>query len=127
MTDLAQRRDGSFVLVHLDSVYDLNVNTGELAHRFTDTTVAGHDGRAPDFAGVAPMLDPNAILTYDVTYDDDLWSYDEVDSYNRTLVEQHMIPGYNAGRGDLAGIVVPEPASAMLLGAAGLVLVRRRR
>jgi len=130
-TDIAQAPDGSFLIGGAagNDLYALDVTTGQLALVHTDNT-AQPDGWIPTFAGLAfstDAADPETLFSYDVARSDDIWTYQTDAAYARSALHINIIPGYNAGRGDLATTPVPEPACAAVLLAGLSVLVRRRR
>ncbi len=133
VVDLTQRSDGSVVMVDSattgSAFYDLDLNTGVLSLRHTDTASAS-DGITINHAGIAASPDgddPDRLVTYDVSWDDDIFHYDPANSWSRTNGPLNIINGYNAGRGDLAGPVIPEPATLALLAIGALFAGRAKR
>lgn len=126
VADLTQRSDGSFVMVNDLGFYELDLATATVTELFVETAAASHDGRVPTFAGLATTSEDGVLLGYDVTFDDDLWLYDEGNGYDRTLAHQNIISAYNAGRGDLASLPIPEPATLLMAVVGSTALLRRR-
>lgn len=115
-TDIAISRAGTFFLVSTYDVYTVDMSTGALTlqHNFPGTTDA--------LAGIAFSTNgpDNILFGYEVNGTDDLYGYDIDNNFARTTFKTDFIPGFNAGRGDLASITpVPVPG-AMLLGMLGL-------
>ncbi len=139
LSDIAQRPYGPFIVSDVNSFYALDTSTGALQLLHTDA-VPGPDGFTVSLAGLA--LSPNAsdsqtLFTYDVTQDDDIFAYDSGSGFARSLLHPDIIPGYNAGRGDLAAppfrhMIPALSKRAVVLFAGGIliagrVLLRRRR
>jgi len=93
-------------------LYEVDLATGALT-LFLDDAEPGPDGIAPHGAGLAVPTDPldARIVLYDVSFADDLFAYDLAPPHARTLVFGDIIPGYNAGRGDLGSW--PDPGTAV--------------
>ena len=133
VTDIAVRSDGTFYVSNLTAAgidfYTLDVSNGKL-------TSVGSDTASPQqaVAGIAfSMGAPSqSMFAYDINGADDLFEYDVDSSFARTTLYPNIISSFNAGRGDLAAIVIPEPGSLIvwsLLGLAGISVGcwRRRR
>lgn len=114
-TDLAIAADGRAIL-GVNPLYDVDLTTGALTE-FHDDAEPGPDGIQPHAAGLAFPPDPAdaRLLLYDISFDDDIFAYDLAPPHSRTLVFGDIIPGYNAGRGDLASW----PTMATAVGDAG--------
>jgi choice-of-anchor C domain-containing protein len=106
MTDIVQRSDGAFVFTgpNPNSLW-LYRNIGSKVYElFTDDTPAA-DGYVPAIAGLAisdSADSPEKLFLYDVSEDDDLYTYQMDDEYARETLFVDIIDSYNAGRGDLA-------------------------
>ncbi len=104
--DLAQSHDGSLMLGTQSTLYALNIETGEMRLLFQDPnpgaegSLVGIDGLA--FSPIAE--DVRGVCIYDISLEDDLYSYDRGAAYSRSLLFRNIIPLYNAGRGDLAAL-----------------------
>lgn len=103
-TDLVINPAGTALLsTNSVDIFQVDLSTGVLTLLFSDT-VAGPDGIAPYGTGLAFSEDAseNHLFLFDVNFDDDLFKYDLDAAHARTLLFADIIPGYNAGRGDLA-------------------------
>jgi hypothetical protein len=104
--DLAQDLDGHLLFATGSRVFRLDRNTGQLTLLFEDTQDLG-DGFPPWNAGLA--LSPQApsdraLYLYEVSQHDGLYRYASSSVFTRTLIIPHVVPTYNAGRGDLAAL-----------------------
>jgi hypothetical protein len=103
-TDLVINPAGTALLsTNSVDIFQVDLSTGVLTLLFSDTE-PGPDGIAPHGTGLALAEDAtdNHLLLFDVNFDDDLFKYDLDAAHARTLLFTDIIPGYNAGRGDLA-------------------------
>ena len=130
--DLAVRTDGTFYLVDLDLVvnpwagviYTLNEQTGALTLVHSDTS--------QQLVGAAFSLaaQDDDLFAFEVGGTDDIYRYDVDSSFSRTTLYENIIPSLNAGRGDLAGLIIPEPLTMLGmflgLGSVGAYIKRRR-
>lgn len=119
-TDVAIDADGSFVISSLGMICALNPATGEVTDLTTLLTRA--------YAGLAwgTQEDTSDVLFgYEVNASEDIDTFDPNNSYARSDYVLSFIPGFNAGRGDLAA-VVPAPASLTVLFALAAGFIRRR-
>ena len=131
--DLAQLMDGTVILAEGatsgSTFYELDVDSGELTLLHTDKTSAAENVPV-DIAGIAtsPNGDnPGMLFAYDIMWGEDIYQYDPANSWARTDGPLNIIPDFGAGRGDLAGPVVPEPATLSLLALGGAAMMWRRR
>jgi len=104
MVDLVEVAPGSLVVVQFNEFFALDAGTGALTRLHRDDLVAS-DGLGVGIAGAAWL--PAAaggprLVAYDVQQDDDVFAYDPAQSYQRSDLHLRIVPGYNAGRGDLA-------------------------
>jgi len=106
-TDVAIRQDGVFYLVSGNSIYTLDPSTGVLTFAFGDS--------GQGLAGAAFSNIENSLFAYEVNGTDDLFRYATGSGFSRSTVLENIIPGYNAGRGDLAAARVPESGSSFVL------------
>jgi hypothetical protein len=119
-TDLAVNRDGIAVLCQgAMELYEVDLTTGAMSLIFADTE-PGDDGSQLAGVGLAfPTSQADArLFLYDVNSEDDIFAYELVSPFERTLVYPNIISSYNAGRGDLASypfepVAVPEDHGAL--------------
>ena len=134
--DLAVRRDGTFYLIDFDlsadpsvtphkaRIYTLDEQTGALTLVHTD---AGQQLVGAAFSLAAEDED---LFAFEVGGSDDVFRYDVGSSFSRTTLYGNVIGSFNAGRGDLAGLIIPEPLTmlGMFLGLGSVgAYIRRRR
>lgn len=103
-TDLAINSDGTAVICSGSvDIFTVDLNTGILTLWVTDN-VSSTDGFAPHGSGLAFPADStdDRLFLYDVNGDDDVFAYDPGAAFSRELIYPEIVPGYNAGRGDLA-------------------------
>jgi hypothetical protein len=114
-SDIAQRVDGTFYVTSSASLYTLNISTGAL-------TAVGTPDTGQALAGAAFHVNEptQALFAYEINGSDDVYSY-SVGSFpgSRSNLYLNIIPSFNgipfnAGRGDLAGAITPEPASLVV-------------
>lgn len=104
--DLTQMPDGSLVFAYHDSLYALDARTGSLSLLFQDKSPLP-DGNIPFCCGIAcvPGSDPaSKLYCYEASQDDSVYQYLPSSNYTRLLLYNDVVPGYNAGRGDLAAL-----------------------
>jgi hypothetical protein len=105
-TDLTQAPDGSCLFAGGNQLFRLDLRRGTLALLFTDTNKLA-DGWAPYCTGLAcsPLAVPDtALFAYDVSIEDDIYSYLPASGWSRVQHVRNIVPAYNAGRGDLAAL-----------------------
>lgn len=119
-SDIAIRSTGQMVLASGDSFYSINPFTGAVDF------LGNHPANA--LAGITFSGDAqeDRLFGYEVNGTDDIFTYDIDTSFSPSLLIGNILPSFNAGRGDLASIVIPAPGTMLLLGAAGIGLRRRR-
>ncbi len=103
-TDLAIHADGTAVISSgLVDIYTVDLETGILTLLLADQEVTD-DGIAPHGSGLAFPTDPTdeRLFLYDINGVDEILAYDLMPPFNRELIYPDIVPGYNAGRGDLA-------------------------
>ncbi|MBN1846087.1 MAG: hypothetical protein JW810_10420 [Sedimentisphaerales bacterium] len=104
-TDIAQQADGAFLLGGSDgrTFYRLRLPGGLTEPVHTDNA-AGPDGWTVTISGLAfsRYADPDLLFMYDVSIDDDIYTYRTDAGFARNALYRDIISGYNAGRGDLA-------------------------
>lgn len=103
VTDLAVKTDGTVVLCNNSDFYELNLATGLLTNK---VNISGFG-----FAGIVFAQDK--IITYDVYSADDVFQFD-VNLNNQTILFADIINHFNAGRGDLATLVINDDLSVEL-------------
>ncbi|NUQ68409.1 MAG: hypothetical protein HUU18_09040 [Phycisphaerales bacterium] len=124
-SDIAVTMGGEMIFVNGNRIYSLDPFSGA-------ATLLGQDPTANPVnflvgAAFSPDAPADRLFAFEVNGTDDLITYDMNVNYNPSPLIPHILPGFNAGRGDLAS-VIPGPGLIGVLGAAGLVgLVRRRR
>jgi hypothetical protein len=104
--DLTQMPDGSLLFAYHDFLYALDSRTGTLTPLYQDKTSLP-DGNVPYCCGIAcvPGSDPaNKLYCYEASQDDSVYQYLPSSNYTRLLLVNNVVPGYNAGRGDLAAL-----------------------
>ena len=104
--DLCQDRDGSLLLALGGLVCRVDPATGQRITLHNDLMDLG-DGYPPWSVGLA--LSPeapqdDALYLLDVSLHDGLYRYESSSDFSRTLLVDHVVPDYNAGRGDLAAL-----------------------
>ncbi len=123
-TDLVIATDGRAILVS-GPLFEVDLATGVLTE-LHDDQVPGPDGILVHGAGLALPADPGdgRVVLYDVNAEDDVFIYELAAPHDRALLFGDIVPGYNAGRGDLASYpreievgVAPVPAGQQLLAA----------
>lgn len=134
VVDIAFRADGLAILSENDSVFTLDLGTGNLTSLFSAGGAFGLAGLT--YSAAAGTDD---LFAYEVNGDEDMYRFDVGATFTPTLLAANFIPSlgglFNAGRGDLAALVnplavpVPEPGTLALfgLGLAGLGIARRKR
>jgi len=116
LCDIVPIDEDRFLLSSVRDYYELDFATGAVTFVFTDL-VPADDGSAPAAAGLAfASVEPGdpSLFVYDVLFDDDIFLYENTESWTRTLVFDDIIPQHNAGRGDLAA--APRGASDIGIG-----------
>jgi len=104
--DLTQILDGTLVFANNELLYQLNPLTGALTQFYRDTNPLP-DGYVPFCCGIAcvPGSEPaNKLFGYEASERDSVYHYLPSSNYVRTLLYNNVVPSYNAGRGDLAGL-----------------------
>jgi hypothetical protein len=108
--DLAQAPDGSFLIAwNYNELHSVDLNTGATRLLFRDP-VPDRQGGVPTLAGLAFSRDatnPATLFGYEISLQDDIYTYQTDASFARAVPFQHLLSGYNSGRGDLA--TVPPP------------------
>ena len=117
-SDIAFNASGTMYLGDSFDLFTLDRNAGALTNIFTESN-PGTDGSIPVFTGLAftDGLPVDALIAYDVAFDEDVFRYDIDTGFARTQLLSNILPLVNAGRGDLAAnvAVVPIPAGVLLL------------
>ncbi len=125
-SDVAVRRDGTFYLVSCPGIYTLDAQTGALTNIKVDSG-QGLSGAAFSLAAGNDAL----LAAYEINGPDDVFVYDvDAAGIPRTVLYPNIIPSFNAGRGDLAAVIIPEPVTmaGLMLGIGCLArYVRKRR
>ena len=130
ITDIAESREGTLIVSDSNSYYSLDRNTGALSLVYEDVEL--QEGYLPGAAGLAFSMDapdPDTLFMYDVYASEDIYTYATDAGWTRSLLYHDIIGEYNAGRGDLAALPVPEPAGVFMLaiGCIGLLARHKRR
>lgn len=123
--DIAFDALGNAWLVFEDDFYRVDTATGGMT---LDRTVTGI---SLTMVGAAfSPVDADDLYVFDISAgwnNDDILRFDMDDEYARTNVALQIFTEFNAGRGDLASQMAPEPASLAVLTLGGLALIRRRK
>ena len=123
-TDIAYRPDkNKFYMTNVADIYEVTPG-GTMTYLFTDT------GQQLVGAAFSLRAATDDLFGLEVNGPDDIYVYDVDSGFTRTTLYPNIIPGFNAGRGDLAADPVPEPLTmaGLGLGIMGLVgYIRRRR
>lgn len=128
--DIAVNQNGEFWLIDDQTFSLLDPLTGQVQSLHVDSD-PGADGFQLANVGMAfnPLAD-GSIFTLDVAEDDDVFHYDSLDNFSRSLSFADIYLGFNSGRGDLASSIsaIPEPSSgALIVFLCGLALNRLGR
>jgi hypothetical protein len=115
--DLAVSKNGAVYLTNYDyaannaKIYTVNLATGNLSLVHTqegDTVYVG--------AAFSPGAPASSLFVFDAEWagtNDDIFVHD-IAGFNRTLLYPNIIPGFNAGRGDLAtSLNIENPGSSI--------------
>jgi hypothetical protein len=102
VSDIAVRHDGTFFITHNDNIYRLP-SSGIVVRHFTDT--------GEGLAGLAfdSNAKSNALFAYEANFADDIFRYADTTTFSKTIPYPNIISQFNAGRGDLASAVEPQP------------------
>lgn len=122
--DIALSPVGTPYVTNGGYIYNLNAATGALSLVRTDS------GQA--FAGAAFSIGAHYgdLFTYEINGTDDIYHHDATSGFVRSSAYTNIISSYNAGRGDLAALAVPEPLTmlGMFLGLGSVgAYIRKRR
>jgi hypothetical protein len=105
--DIAQAPDGSFLMAwNYNELHAVDINTGATRQLFRDT-VPDRQGGVVTMAGLAFSRDATntaTVFVYEVSLQDDIYTYQTDAGFNRAVPFQNIISGYNSGRGDLATV-----------------------
>ena len=104
--DLTQMPDGSLVFAYHEFLYQLDPRTGTLTQLLRDAA-AFPDGYIPYCCGIAcvPGSEPaDKLFGYEAAKRDDVYQYLPSSGFARLQLWDNVVPSYNAGRGDLAGL-----------------------
>ncbi|MFA7332149.1 MAG: hypothetical protein WC326_13855 [Candidatus Delongbacteria bacterium] len=104
--DLCQDLDGSLLFALGGEVSRLDPRSGRRTLLFNDTANL-EDGLPPWSVGLAlsPLAPADGALhLLDVSHHDALYRYASSSDFTRSLLVGHVVPEYNAGRGDLAAL-----------------------
>ena len=104
--DLTQMPDGSLCFAYHEFLDWLDPVSGRLTQIYQDTA-AFPDGFIPYCCGIAcvPGSEPsNKLFGYEASQNDSVYYYLPSANFARTLLVDDVVPSYNAGRGDLAGL-----------------------
>jgi hypothetical protein len=105
--DIAQTPSGSFLIAwNYNELYEVDLTTGATRLVFRDP-VPDRQGGPPTIAGVAFSRDatnPATLFAYEISLQDDIYTYQTDAGFSRAVPLQHLISSYNSGRGDLATV-----------------------
>lgn len=104
--DLTQMPDSSLLFAYHEFLYRLDPRTGTLTQLHEDN-VPFPDGYIPYCCGIAcvPGSSPvDKLFGYEASEADSVYCYLPSTNFARTLLVNNVVPSYNAGRGDLAGL-----------------------
>jgi hypothetical protein len=105
VSDIVQQPDGTLLMSAANKFYLLDVTSANTCLGYRDEMLT--QGNVVGISGLAFSSEGgNNLFTYDVNHDDDIYSYDINNGYNRFILYPNIISSYNAGRGDLAAIPI---------------------
>ena len=104
--DLTQMPDGTLVFAYNELLYRLDPRTGTLTQLHRDPAPFP-DSYPPYCCGIACVAgsDPqDKLFGFEASLNDSVYHYLPSAGFARSLLYDNVVPSYNAGRGDLAGL-----------------------
>jgi hypothetical protein len=111
LSDLVEIDGGILIVADVNAFMALSAGTGALTSLYADSQ-ATPDGSGIGVVGLAWGSDTGAadrLAAFEVLGADDLYTYAPAAGFARLMLMPNVLPGYNAGRGDMAS---PPPSMA---------------
>jgi len=113
-SDMAIQSDETFYVINVQDIYTLDESAGVLTLLGSDS---GHGFAGATFSMFAQAEDH--LFGYDVWGAEDIFRFDLDPALTRTTLLLDIIPSFNAGRGDMAGLIAGAPVDDLVRGSSG--------